>query len=64
MQKENERKDKQIDLMADYIWLFKTEKEYPNMPDGYSPYKKVSLSHEEIVKYFKKLVEEKERKNG
>lgn len=53
LQKEIKEKNKQIDSMADYILLFKAEKEHSDMPDEYSPYKKAFSSHEEIIKYFK-----------
>lgn len=52
-------KDKQIDLMADYILLFKTEKENPKKPDGCCAVKKVSLNKEETKQYFEKLAKEK-----
>lgn len=52
-------KNKQIDLMADYILLFKTEKENPKKPDGCCAVKKVSLNKEETKQYFEKLAKEK-----
>lgn len=51
---ELQQKDKQIDLMADHILLFKSEKQDHKMPDGYASYKKVALSTEEIKEYFER----------
>lgn len=56
---ELQQKDKQIDLMAENITLFKSEKENPKVPDWCSGAKIVSLSKEEIKEYFEKLAKEK-----
>lgn len=52
---ELQQKDKQIDLMAENITLFKSAAE----KDGYSGAKIVSLGKEEIKEYFEKQAKEK-----
>lgn len=43
---------KTINLMAENILLFKSEKENPKLPDGITPVKTVQLSTEEVKEYF------------
>lgn len=53
---------KTINLMAENILLFKSEKENPKLPDGITPVKAVQLSTEEVKEYFIRRVKDECKK--